>query len=226
MLIENTYRARNPVTPSRMTVRGQFPSKKMGRMIAWESQLERRACYQFEFSNHIASFREQPVTLLIPYQGVIKKYTPDFEIITQHHRKYIFEIKPFKKLQELKSFFITVSDYLSQKDIYFAILTERELVSPILEKNLLILRSYQQFYMCDRDLELFQYLSSSDIAEYSFLDLKLYFSNISSIYILIIKGHLTVNLYNEINDDTQLQLTNTRTINESFSFTYRAAPNF
>lgn len=74
-------RVRNPVTPSRMTVRGQFPSKKMQRMIAWESQLEKRACYLFEFSSNIISFREQPEQLCIPYIDKIKRYTPDFEVI-------------------------------------------------------------------------------------------------------------------------------------------------
>ena len=36
-------RAREPVTRSRGLVRGQFPSTKMKRMIAWESQLEQNS---------------------------------------------------------------------------------------------------------------------------------------------------------------------------------------
>lgn len=222
----SSQRVRNPVTPSRMTVRGQFPSQKMKRMIAWESQLERRACYQFEFSENIISFREQPIKLLIPYQEMIKKYTPDFEIITQTQEKYIFEIKPFKKLQELKPFFIAVSNYLARENINFVILTEKELISPTLEKNLLILRSYQKSSLSDQDYELFQYLASNRILEYSFLDLKQYFSGISAIYTLIAQGLFNINLYNEINDDTQLKLMKKGTINENFSFTYRVAPNF
>ncbi|MBS7821452.1 TnsA endonuclease N-terminal domain-containing protein [Wohlfahrtiimonas chitiniclastica] len=219
-------RVRNPITPSRMTVRGQFPSQKMKRMIAWESQLERRACYQFEFSENILTFREQPITLLIPFQGIVKKYTPDFEIITRTQRRYIFEIKPFKNLQELKPFFLATSDYLARENTHFAILTEKELISPILEKNLLILRSYQRSSLSNQDYNLFQSLASHGLLEYSFLDLKQYFSGISAIYTLITQGLLSVNLYNEINDDTQLKLINEGIINENFSFTYRAAPHF
>lgn len=209
-----------------MTVRGQFPSTKMGRMVAWESQLERRACYQFEFSDNIISFREQPTTLLIPYQDIIKKYTPDFEIITQTQERYIFEIKPFKKLQELKPFFVSVSNYLAKKNIQFAVLTEKELISPILEKNLLVLRSHQKCSLSDKDTDLFQALVLNNLTEYSFLDLKQYFSGISTIYILIMKGYLNINLYNEINDNTQIKLIKKGIRNENFSFTYRSAPDF
>jgi hypothetical protein len=70
-------RAREPVTPSRGLVRGQFPSTKMNRMIAWESQLEQKACYHFEYSPAVVAFREQPETLQFPYQNDMCRYTPD-----------------------------------------------------------------------------------------------------------------------------------------------------
>lgn len=54
----SSTRVREPITRSRGKVRGQFPSTKMGRMIAWESQLERRACYLFEFCKGVDTFRE------------------------------------------------------------------------------------------------------------------------------------------------------------------------
>lgn len=55
--------ARQPVTRSRGLVRGQHASTKMNCMIAWESQLEQKACYHFEFSPVVKAFREQPQTL-------------------------------------------------------------------------------------------------------------------------------------------------------------------
>lgn len=71
----SSTRVREPITRSRGKVRGQFPSTKMGRMIAWESQLERRACYLFEFCKAVEAFREQPIRLHIPFNKAIKRYT-------------------------------------------------------------------------------------------------------------------------------------------------------
>ncbi len=51
---------RKVVTPSGRKVRGYFPSKKMGRMVAWESQIELDAILLFEFSPGVISFQEQP----------------------------------------------------------------------------------------------------------------------------------------------------------------------
>ncbi|MGL4675908.1 MAG: hypothetical protein ACRCXK_13715 [Wohlfahrtiimonas sp.] len=91
---ENNQRAREPITRSRGKVRGQFPSTKMNRMVAWESQLERRACYLFEFSPCIKSFREQPIQLRIPHINKLCRYTPDFELIWHTGEISYVEIKP------------------------------------------------------------------------------------------------------------------------------------
>lgn len=141
---EQHNRVREPITRSRGLVRGQFPSKKMSRMIAWESQLERRACYLFEFSSAIKSFREQPITFTLKIGDKIKKYTPDFELMFTNNQTWYVEVKPFSKLSSLENqqHYQAVSSQLRKENYKFIILTEKELINPILEHNLLILRSY------------------------------------------------------------------------------------
>lgn len=141
---EQHNRVREPITRSRGLVRGQFPSKKMSRMIAWESQLERRACYLFEFSSAIKSFREQPITFTLKIGDKIKKYTPDFELMFTNNQIWYVEVKPFSKLSSLENQqrYQAASSQLRKIDYKFIVLTEKELINPILEHNLLILRSY------------------------------------------------------------------------------------
>lgn len=143
LIEKSNQRARNPVSRSRMTVRGQFPSKKMQRMIGWESQLERRACYLFEFSSNILSFREQPIRFQIPYLDKIKRYTPDFEVISKTGNIAYCEVKPLKKVFELKDYFNSIDRYLSKREKQFFVLTEEELIKPKRELNLILLRRYQ-----------------------------------------------------------------------------------
>lgn len=142
-------RVREPITRSRDKVRGQFPSIKMGRMIAWESQLERRARYLFEFCKGVDAFREQPIRLHIPFNEVIKRYTPDFELTLQTGEIWYVEIKPVNKLQDLKllAFYQAVAKELASKGYPFIIITDQELNHPIRENNLVLLRRYQDTYL-------------------------------------------------------------------------------
>lgn len=145
----SSTRVREPITRSRGKVRGQFPSTKMGRMIAWESQLERRACYLFEFCKGIEAFREQPIRLNIPFNGVLKRYTPDFELILQTGEIWYVEIKPANKLQDLTllAFYQAVAKELANKGYLFVIITDQELNHFIWERNLILLRRYQDTHL-------------------------------------------------------------------------------
>lgn len=97
---ESIYqRSREPVNRSGMTVRGRFPSLKMRRMIDWESQLERRACYRFEFSPGIKIFEEQPIPARFQIRSSVVKYTPDFRLVSHDGQEWIAEIKPYDHLQ-------------------------------------------------------------------------------------------------------------------------------
>ncbi len=140
-------RAREPVTRSRGLVRGQFPSTKMKRMIAWESQLEQKACYHFEFSPAIAAFREQPQTFYLPSLQGMFRYTPDFELTFNDGKICYVEVKPLSKLHspQILDRLQAASQFLTEKGCHFIVLTDEELNFPTRIRNLSILRPYLRF---------------------------------------------------------------------------------
>lgn len=80
ILNKHKKRVRQPVTPSKGRVVGQFPSIKNKTSVAWESQLELKACRIFEYSHFIESYREQPAVVKYMLEGAMRRYIPDFEL--------------------------------------------------------------------------------------------------------------------------------------------------
>lgn len=140
-------RAREPVTRSRGLVRGQFPSTKMKRMIAWESQLEQKACYHFEFSPAVVAYREQPQTLHLPYQDRMFRYTPDFELTFYNGEICYVEVKPLSKLHspQVMERLQLAHQFLAEKGYNFIVLTDEELNFPNRIRNFAVLRPYLRF---------------------------------------------------------------------------------
>lgn len=224
---KNNQRVRNPVTPSRMTVRGQFPSKKMQRMIAWESQLERRACYLFEFSPAIVSFQEQPECFHIPYQDKVKRYTPDFALVSKLGEISYCEIKPLNKVRELKTYFNQIDYYLKNRGFSFLVLTDDELIHPVREANLVLFRYYQSMLLDSTVLAAIYDLYSQekkDVLTIGFLGL--YFKY-EEIYSAISNGDLVCDFHSEITPDTEISLpSNMGDTYEKNFFYSRTAPYF
>ncbi|WP_081733816.1 TnsA endonuclease N-terminal domain-containing protein [Methylomonas sp. 11b] len=140
-------RAREPVTRSRGLVRGQHSSTKMNCMIGWESQLEQKACYHFEFSPVVKAFREQPQTFYLPASMGMFRYTPDFELILHNGEICYVEVKPLSKLFTPKVLerLQVAHQILAEKGYHFIVLTEDELNFPHRIRNFSNLRPYLRF---------------------------------------------------------------------------------
>ena len=79
-------------------IRGDFPSLKLGRMVRYNSTIERDLLYFLEYRESVIWYKEQPLT--IEWQqpdGQTRHYTPDYEI-HKRHTKFIAECKPEAKL--------------------------------------------------------------------------------------------------------------------------------
>lgn len=219
-------RAREPITRSRGIVRGQFPSYKMNRMIAWESQLERRACYLFEFSSGVKSFREQPTTFKVPFYDRVRRYTPDFELILAMGEIVYVEIKPANKLEdkEVLVFYNNISIQLNRQGYQFIVITDNELKNPIQEKNLVILRSFQQQILSDFEMQqTLNWLANREKPTY-FKELISYLNSSRKAYALIAKGIVSVNLNQPISEEISICLKEDH--HESYLFICRTAPDF
>lgn len=137
--------ARKVVTRSGRKIRGYFPSRKMGRMVAWESLLERDAILLMEFSRGILSFREQPERIIYHSGAESREYFPDFVVDFGHTIAHI-EVKPTAQLRTPK-----VSQKLShifthydRQGRIFLILDETRIRQQPLLDNLCRLQSFNR----------------------------------------------------------------------------------
>lgn len=134
-------RAREPIGRSFGLVRGKFPSRKMDRMIHWESQLERDAVLLFEFSPGVTAYQEQPFTAHYTIDDKTRRYTPDFEITLTSGETVVIEIKPEQKLLEpvTKRKFEHILRYFDRRGQPFLLLTEANIRQAELLENLRLL---------------------------------------------------------------------------------------
>lgn len=61
---------------------GRFPSLKVGRMVSFESLIERDFIYWLEYEPGVSWFEEQPLTLTYQEEQRSLSYTPDFHVVT------------------------------------------------------------------------------------------------------------------------------------------------
>ena len=95
--------SRKVVTRRGRRIRGYFPSYKCGRMIAWESLLERDAILLLEFSQGVVSYGDQPAVIDYSDGEQMRKYYPDFEAMLECGEAVHMEIKPAAELEPADS---------------------------------------------------------------------------------------------------------------------------
>ncbi|MFT2098391.1 TnsA endonuclease N-terminal domain-containing protein [Marinomonas sp. 2405UD66-6] len=219
-------RVREPVRPTAGKVVGFFPSTKMNSQIAWESQLEKRACFLFEFSSCVISYREQPLTIYFPSDGYFRRYTPDFELILSGGERVYVEIKPASKLKNdsLKMKLRDISEFFHKQDCQFIVITDEELNQPTRQSNLALLRPYLSLKFNPELVNAATtFIQQSDCVDIS--DLSEFTGSLNTAYSLIAQGHIRINL------DQLLCLNTLLTVPKEFNdetclFKYRTAPNF
>lgn len=134
-------RARQPTKNFSGLFRGKFPSLKIGRMVHWESLLERDAILLLEFSPGITSFREQPYSIHYFHDGRMRRYTPDFEITFRGGSTKLIEVKPWCKLQSEKEQrrFDAIRSHLNSFGIALVLLDDKQIRKQPLLENLRVL---------------------------------------------------------------------------------------
>lgn len=129
---------RKVVTRRGRRIRGYFPSTKLGRMVAWESILERDAIFLLEFSPGVVSYQEQPALVHYADGLRMREYYPDFEVVLGCGSVVHLEVKPAKRLANPKvaSKFRAVASHYAACHREFRILTEQEICRKPLLTNL------------------------------------------------------------------------------------------
>jgi hypothetical protein len=93
--------ARDITNTGTLKLIGKFPSLKMGRVVWYESLLERDYMYLLEIDSDVISYREQPGRIYYTLDGKRHHYTPDL-LVQRRREKEIVEVKLGKDAKKEK----------------------------------------------------------------------------------------------------------------------------
>lgn len=146
--------ARKIITRRGRRFRGYFPSRKLGRMVAWESLTERDVILLLEFSPGVLSYQEQPALVQYHDGQDMRAYYPDFEVVFLDGEAIHIEVKTAHDLAKpvMQEKYRTIAaDYIRRQQ-GFRIVSDHDLRIGYLLRNLQLLASVQR--MAGRTTEL------------------------------------------------------------------------
>ena len=188
-------KARKVVTRSSRKFKGLFPSRKLKRMVEWESLPERDAILLFEFSNGIKSYQEQPDKVMYEHDGEMRRYYPDFSTVLSNGEIIYFEVKPNSQLALLivANKLSAVKHHYDRIEKDFRILAADKIRTEPRLSNLKRLASVQhrQHDYADIRVQVTQLLTNTSTVTVSSL-FKTY--GITNVLLLIAHGHICCDL--------------------------------
>jgi len=107
---------------------GKFPSLKMGRMVSFESTIERDYVHLLEYEAQVEQFAEQPLTIEYMVNGKARHYTPDFKVESSNGITLV-ECKPESRVEEEHNQhkFETAAEWCERRGWAFEVVTDAEL---------------------------------------------------------------------------------------------------
>jgi hypothetical protein len=122
---------------------GRFPSAKMGRMIAFESLLERDFIYLLEYDPSVKWFEEQPLSIKYLQEGKQFQYTPDFHLL-ENGQHVLVECKPqrFVETEENRHKFAVARVWCRECGWEFRLMTDQQIRAGFRLKNVKLLAQY------------------------------------------------------------------------------------
>jgi DNA-binding transcriptional LysR family regulator len=122
---------------------GRFPSTKMGRMIAFESLLERDFIYLIDYDPAVEWFEEQPLSIEYLHEDQLLRYTPDFHLL-EHGQHVLVECKPerFVETEENCRKFAVAREWCEERGWEFRIITDQQVRSGFRLQNVKRLAQY------------------------------------------------------------------------------------
>lgn len=135
----NQMPVRRIITRSGRHFRGLYPSRKIGRMVAFESILERDVIMLLEFSGAVSSFEEQPIRITYSDGDRMRDYYPDFRADLVTGECLHLEAKPAAKLMLPKvatQLAAVTTHYAQHRPETFRIITETVANAEPLHTNL------------------------------------------------------------------------------------------
>lgn len=125
---------------------GYFPSLKMGRMINFESLIERDLICLLDYEPTVEQFWEQPLTIKYQHDGRQRQYTPDFHVV-HNGRNFLVECKPkqFVDDPENQIKFEAARWWCDEREWSFAVVTDEQLAANWRTKNIKLLTQFARY---------------------------------------------------------------------------------
>ena len=122
---------------------GRFPSTKMGRMIAFESLLERDFIYLLDYDPAVEWFEEQPLSIEYVHETKLLHYTPDFHLL-ERGRHVLVECKPerFVETEENLRKFAVAQAWCEETRWEFRVVTDQQVRNGYRLQNVKLLAQY------------------------------------------------------------------------------------
>jgi hypothetical protein len=125
---------------------GYFPSIKLGRMIAFESLVERDYLYLLDYAPEVEWFEEQPLTIPYAYEDPLLHYTPDFHLI-ETGQDVLVECKPdaLVDTEGNQRKFRVAQAWCAERDWQFRVVTDQQLRAGFRLRNIQMLTRYARY---------------------------------------------------------------------------------
>ena len=122
---------------------GRFPSTKMGRMIAFESLLERDFVYLLDYDADVEWFEEQPLSIEYEHETKLLHYTPDFHLFGRGQHVLV-ECKPerFVETEENLRKFAVAQEWCKKQGWEFRVVTDQQVRNGFRLQNVKLLAQY------------------------------------------------------------------------------------
>jgi hypothetical protein len=190
---------------------GKFPSLKMGRLVCWESQIERDYIYLLEFDPAVISYAEQPLRISYHLDGKERYYTPDF-LVKRADKSIIVEVKPEEDAQEeVNQRLFHIASAICGRDNYeFVLITDTMIrVQPRLD-NIKLLTRYQRIPINDPHYQIVCCELFSKLSEVSLREVMQFYASRSLgkqvVFSLLYWGVLAVDLMQPIGAESIVHL--------------------
>lgn len=121
---------------------GRFPSLKVGRMVSFESLIERDYLYLLDFETDVEWFEEQPLVIEYRQDGALLRYTPDFHV--RQGGNFLVECKPCVLVEDRENQrkFHAAHEWCAERGWTFRVVTDREIRTGFRLKNVRFLTRY------------------------------------------------------------------------------------
>jgi hypothetical protein len=125
---------------------GKFPSLKLGRMVGYQSLIERDFIYLLDFDATVTMYAEQPLSLYYKDGSKQRRYTPDFSF-SYNDQTYLIECKhhAFTQPEENQVKWAAAKQWCHENGARFIVVTEVEIRGGHRLENVKLLTDYARY---------------------------------------------------------------------------------